>query len=85
MLLAYSKERGLRGWHRVNTLAASLGILYERKTQLKQKSDRTGRGFSHDGSCLSLWKADDPEDCVFGKPGDEEDNGGTCVRQDQPN
>lgn len=27
MLLAYSKERGLRGWHRVNTLAASLGIL----------------------------------------------------------
>jgi hypothetical protein len=25
---------------------------------------------------LSLWKADDPEDGVFGKPGDEEDNGG---------
>jgi hypothetical protein len=42
MLLAYSKERGLRSRHRVNTLAASLGILYERKTQLKEKSDRTG-------------------------------------------
>ncbi len=66
----------LRGRHRVNTLTTSLGILYERKTQLQEKSDRTGWGFSHDGSCLSLWKADDPEDGVFGKPGDEEDNGG---------
>jgi hypothetical protein len=51
--------------------------LYERKNTIEKKRVRgQAEGFSHDGSCLSLQKADDPEDGVFGNQETKKTMGG---------